>query len=83
MKVKKNFYLKRFDVSLLQTYIYIYFCKFSYTTPGEYFISSTLISSIPRLLLFFRVHAAFLVSDDVSSADIGVSDTFYIGVAFV
>ena len=35
-------------------------------TSGKYFISVTLIWSIPGLLLFFRVHIAFLFSDEVN-----------------
>ena len=50
---------------------------FSGTTSDDYFISSTLIWFIPRHLLFFRVHTAFLISDDVNSGDIGVGNTFY------
>ena len=56
---------------------------FLYTTSGEYFISSTFIWTILGPLLFFRIHTAFLVSDDVNSVDIGVGYTFCIGAAFV
>ena len=56
---------------------------FSYTTFGEFFTSSTLIGSIPGLLLFFRVHTALLISDDANSVDRCVDNTFCIGVAFV
>ena len=56
---------------------------FSFTAAGEYFISFTNVELHSSEFIIFRDHPTFLNSDYVNSVDIGVGNTFCIGVAFV